>query len=779
VDKDVQLSLFYNFPELSIIFKKVRIYEPDTSVKTPFSTINKIALSFNLIDVWKGNYTISRLSLQDGNVYLKTNASGEHNFTIIKDDSTSDSKDFSIESIFLKNIDFRYDLENKNQHYAFYIYNNTAQLSFENDRYDIHSMGDLVSKEITLDSISYLLDKNIQSITHLTYHTDKELFEIHPSELKIEKGSYTIQGSVDNRLSTLDLNFKGNKNELQTITSLLPKQYATSINQYHINGSIYFEGSIKGVLSDKAVPSIRFQFGMDNATVQHPSLKGQIKNASFKGSYSNGSKQHPSTSSILIQNISASFDNEKINGFFEYSNFVDPSIRFELKGILHFSWISLFLPNETFKSSSGNLHVNILGDGRLKDLEKVSTFDRFNSQGDISFQDIRLDLTHYPNPIRIESGDCTFNKNDVAASDVQLEIGHSKMKLNGLFKNLIGKIIHPERPMYIQADLVAENIYANELLFSEERNKSNSNENFLLPSFKEYKVEIDLKAKTIEYQKFKASSISSKIKWSYPYLEFSESNMLFCGGKYSGNNTVKVISEKLLEIKSDSKIEKMFIDSLFYVFDNFSQDFITQKHLKGQISSDISLIFQLDNQLNIASSSLVCDADITIQNGELIQFEPLIKIQKFVDGSQINHVKFSELKNHILIFNETVQLPEMKIKSNIGEMSISGTHTFNNQINYYIGYPMKNIKKEKLDPDATFGAIRPSDKGEMTLFLIIKGTTDDFSITYDTKKVKEKILTDIKKEKEELIQIFKKKEIDKTTTQQTQQQENPEYFDFD
>ncbi len=103
-------------------------------------------------------------------------------------------------------------------------------------------------------------------------------------------------------------------------------------------------------------------------------------------------------------------------------------------------------------------------------------------------------------------------------------------------------------------------------------------------------------------------------------------------------------------------------------------------------------------------------------------------------------------------------------------MSISGTHTFDNQINYYIGYPLKNIKKEKMDPDASFGAIRPSDRGEMTLFLIVKGTTDNFTITYDTKKVKEKIISDIKKEKDELIQLFKKKDDDKINTQQTQQQ---------
>jgi hypothetical protein len=427
----------------------------------------------------------------------------------------------------------------------------------------------------------------------------------------------------------------------------------------------------------------------------------------------------------------------------------------------------------------GSLHVDIKGDGRLEALNKKSTIDQFNSEGDIDIQALDFKLKNYDNRITVKNGHLTFNKNDVAAQDINITIGKTQMSVHGLFKNLIGKIIHPERTMFIQVIVDADQIYGNELMRSDARKQESSNESFLLPQFKDYIMEIELNANSIEYNKFKAGKVNSRISWSYPYLEFRKSSMKFCGGNYQGNTTVKVLNEKLVEIKSDSKIQNMHLDSVFYVFDNFSQSFITQKHLKGQITSDISFIMQLDNKLNIPQESLVCDADIIITNGELIQFEPLNKISKFVDGTHLNHVKFSELKNHILIYNQIIQIPEMKIKSNIGEMSISGSHTFDNHINYYIGYPLKNIKKEKLDPDATFGAIRTSEHGEMKLFLIVKGTTDNFSITYDTKKVKEKIITDIKKEKDELIQLFKKKDEDKINTQQNQQQSDPEYFDFD
>lgn len=778
VDKDVQLSLLYYFPELSIIFKEVRIYEPDNQLQQPFSTIGKIAISFNLWDLWNGNYIIKRLTLENGKIHLRTNSDGTHNFTIIKDDTTSEAKDFAIEHISLKNIDFSYDLLNSNQRYAFYIYNNSAQLSYDGNRYDIKSQGKWLSNGIEINGTTFLNQKNIHPQAHLSYFTDNQSLQILPSTLQVENGKYSISGSWENQLNKINLNFTGEKSDLPTLTALLPASYTSKLNTYQLNGNIYFNGKINGVINESQQPLIEISFGMDQATIQHHELKSQIKNASFKGFYTNGDKHSLETSELKIENIQASLNNEQVQGNFNYINFNDPSIKFNLQGTLNLSWLSLFFPQGTFEFTSGSILADIEGHGRLSDLNKKSTFDRFNSQGDIDFQSLDFKLRSYDNRILVKTGHLTFNNNDVAARDLTISIGKTNMTVHGLFKNLIGKLFHPEKPMYIQANIEADNIYGNELMRSSVRKNETSNENFLLPQFKDYIMEIELQANSIQYNKFNANKVNTRVSWSYPYLEFRNSSMKFCGGNYQGNTIVKTLNEKLLEIKSDSKIQNMHMDSVFYVFDDFSQNFITQKHLKGHITSDISFIMQLDNKLSIPKESLVCDADITITNGELNQFEPLNKISKFVDGTYLNNVKFSELKNHILIFNETIQIPEMKIKANIGELSISGSHTFDNQINYYIGYPLKNIKKEKLDPDATFGAIRPSDRGEMTLFLIIKGTTDNFTITYDTKKVKEKIISDIKKEKDELIQLFKKKDDDKINTQQTQQQSDPEYFDF-
>ncbi|HSY61949.1 MAG TPA: hypothetical protein VK796_08745, partial [Cytophaga sp.] len=68
---------------------------------------------------------------------------------------------------------------------------------------------------------------------------------------------------------------------------------------------------------------------------------------------------------------------------------------------------------------------------------------------------------------------------------------------------------------------------------------------------------------------------------------------------------------------------------------------------------------------------------------------------------------------------------------------------------------------------------------EMKIFLIIQGTTSDFKITYDKKKVGEKIKADLQKEKNELKNLFRKKESDEEHIRKTQQLQEQEYFDFE
>ncbi len=778
VSKKIDISIFEKFPELSVGFHDVKCYEPTTTKPTLFASLEEITITFDLLEVWNGRYRIDKLYLIKGYIHLRTDLDGKHNFMIFKKDTSSKdvNADFSISYIQLNKIEFIYDNRPSGHIYQTYIKDADAGLSVAKSLYTIRLAGDIHSDYFTVKEHTFFQNKELKIASNIIYNATSELLSIAPSTLQIQGVNFEIKGLYDIKKSEININFNANKNSIDKFTSLLPSSFAKNIQEYQSSGNVYFDGTIKGDMSDGENPAIKVSFGFDNATFYHPGYKQKITDASLTGLFSNGEKHDLSTTSLRLSNIKLKSEGKSVDGYFYMSNFDNPYIDFHLKGGVVLNNVLRFIPNHKLEQASGDIDFDIEFKGYVNDLKSRKGYSRIQTTGDLTFKNIKTKIASYPHVISIEEASCIFTKNDISIDNMHLAVGKNEVVLTGIFRNLIGKLIFPNQSVYVQADLEMGNIFLEEILMSNTRNKKSSNQDFIMPALKDFKLDLNLNAKSMNYQKLHARKIETKIDWDYPYLNFTNTRLSFCNGLCTGKTSMKVLSEKVIEINTDSKIKSMDIDSLFYVFENFSQDFITNKNLKGKITTDVSLILQLDNHLTILPSSIVCDADITIQNGELNNFEALQRVARFLDADDLNNIKFTEIKNHFLIYNEEIQIPDMTIVSTAGEISFSGTHTFDGHIEYHVAYPIKNLKKEKIDSDAAFGALRADAKGEMKLFLIVQGTTSDFKISYDKKKTSEKIKADLQKEKNELKALFKKKEEDLEDIKQNQ---DPEYFDFD
>lgn len=133
-------------------------------------------------------------------------------------------------------------------------------------------------------------------------------------------------------------------------------------------------------------------------------------------------------------------------------------------------------------------------------------------------------------------------------------------------------------------------------------------------------------------------------------------------------------------------------------------------------------------------------------------------LDKYLDDEDLNNLRFADLKNEIHIENKTIYIPQMEIKSNVTVLQLSGTHAFDQQINYRVVAPLRN--KKKINITEAGSALEELD-GRTKVFLKITGTTDNYKVQYDTEAVRKKIASDLKKEVKELKDAFKLKGLKK------------------
>ena len=120
----------------------------------------------------------------------------------------------------------------------------------------------------------------------------------------------------------------------------------------------------------------------------------------------------------------------------------------------------------------------------------------------------------------------------------------------------------------------------------------------------------------------------------------------------------------------------------------------------------------------------------------------------------------------------------MEIKSSALSVFISGTHSFNNDIDYQIKLLLselisKKARKRNTNLDKQL-LIEDDGLGRTTLYLKMDGTVDNPNIYFDKIKIKEKIKSEVKKESNEIKTIIKEDILNqKTDSTKTEKEKKP------
>ena len=136
-------------------------------------------------------------------------------------------------------------------------------------------------------------------------------------------------------------------------------------------------------------------------------------------------------------------------------------------------------------------------------------------------------------------------------------------------------------------------------------------------------------------------------------------------------------------------------------------------------------------------ASMKAQADISISNGELIQFDPMLRLSKYIDVDELRHIRFKTLENVIHIDDRKVIIPEMAIHSTAFNIAVSGTHHFDNQFDYRMKVLLSEVlfnKARKKRNEIDEFIMEENEKDKTTIPLIISGTPDNYEVKFDRKK---------------------------------------------
>lgn len=768
----IDISAWTDFPNLAIEFSDV--YVEDSHPGTyPLLTAEKISFFLNPIEVWRGNYSIKGLRIQKSETHLKINESGISNYIILKaNPEKGKGIEFDLHNVHLFDAKVSYKDISRNQDHLFHSEKLTASFRANNDLYYIAATGQVKIEKIGIQSNEFLKMKKFGLEADLVYNNKEKNLLINPSLLTLHKAQFDIKGEYQFKDKNLiDIHCDGKNTDIQTLLSLMPGHISERLSQYESDGDVYFGLDLKGEISKRQSPFLSVRFGCNKATLFHPDYQSRIENANLEGSFASPSLNNLSEAVLYLKNMSGMLNGRPFQADLAIRNLVNPYVSFVFKGDLDAASLVNFYPIKEIKQLSGEIGIDISLEGKTELLKRKATAQQVKTSGSMDMR--HLDF-HYGEPgTKFEdlNGILQFNNNDLALSNVRGKIENSDFILNGFFKNIITFLLFENQPIGIETDLKAELIDLDQLLEIGFGREGSPDYSFSISPHLYLNFNCDVKS--MRYKRFKPTRITGNLLIKNQAAVARNIGFHAMGGSLQLNGIADAKNNKAIDVVASFKVNGVHLDSTFYVFENFKQDFIKDNHLKGQAYADVDLEMSLNEKLKLFSETLVANINTTIKNGELNHFEPLHKLNKYLDDDGLNRLRFANLANDIHIENKTVYIPQMEVSSNVTTIQISGTHTFDQRIDYRVIAPLRNRKK--IDPDEAFGAIEDTGSGKSKLFLKITGTSHDYKIAYDKEAVKKKIVNDLKKEVIELKEAFKLKGARKKKELEL---ETEDYFDW-
>jgi hypothetical protein len=769
--KDIDLTIIRTFPDCSIEFKNVLMMEA-LPVKKRDTLIyaSRLNLHFNIRDLWNKNYTIRKIRLDKAVFKPVILKDGRTNYIFWKNtqNSDNDSLSFRLEDITIRNSKITYiDKQNKFKTVTT-IKNLNFSGAFGSVAYDMSSEGELLINEIVAGGNSMMKNKLMKFNTSLL--VSENVYSLKKASLLLNKMDLELSGNFKYKdsLQAMNLKFNAPEVDIASLLSLLPNEYKERTNEYESSGNFFVSGIIK--YSGSNGYSINSKLGINNGTITYKTNGTSLREVNLNGSF----KYSDKLTQLHLNNFSLRLKNDTIKGNCDILDFKNPFVKFSANAAIDLKDLLDFWPIDTITSLNGRMKLLADVEGFFHDMKGRSFSEKVKAKLSASVNNLEARFKHDNKIYAVQSVYVSAIDGEFSVRDLKLRRGKSDMLIQGKIPGFIAYLFNTNSPLTITGNLSSEYLSLDDFIADSE-SSATTNDAPLLP--KDVTFSFDAKIDKFSFGKFNATNIRGDLEMKSQKAFANDVKFETMEG-FATINAFADNSKNKLNLTLQAEVQSINIARLFSEMNNFGQETLKDDNLKGVASASIDFSGQWSNSLVSDPGAIKTKSEIVIERGELNDFKPLLSLSKFIDINELKRIRFQKLQGNINIENSIISIPKTTIKNSALNIELSGTHTFNNEIDYHIRLLLSELlAKKSRKNDEEFGPIEKDQENTRSLYLLMTGTVDKPVIKYDRQGLKNKVRTDIKQEKQNMKALLKEEFgfFKKDTSTQRSKKESQEF----
>lgn len=670
-----------------------------------------IDVSLNVLSLIVGNVNINQIAINDASIYLYTDSTGYSNTSIFKkkkavEDKESKSPDLAVKKIDFNRVSLIIDNQKRHKLFNFNINQIQGRMQYPDSGWTgkIKLKTQVNSFAFNTRKGSFLKDKSLEGTLSAHYSRDMDAVILDPEVLKIGGHPFKIGAKIELDKSAFAISIAVDDILFKDVAMLLSPNISSKLLKFGIEKPIDIRGNIVDDGSGKfGDPLIKVGITVRDNVISIPA--GQLTSANFDGSFTNqdtvGGIIGDENSAIKFHRLTAKYYNAPLKiDTFTVTNLSRPIATGLVTSQFPLTNLNNSLGTQDFEFKQGT------ADLRLYCKADIDNF-RFTKpvvSGKINIAN--ADILYIPRKLHLVKSalNINFNQNDLSIQNGRFQLGKSILNVSCSIENFAKLYYTDPDKILVNLKMHSPQLYLNEFLpfLGPRTTKKSSSSNSMKAASKQLsnvlelsKMNMNLRVDKAIYEKFLAKNLIADISLRGEGIYFNKISVAHAGGTLSLNGSV-IQQPGSNSFKINSKISHVSVKDFFYSFDNFGQKTITNKNLKGYLSSTVNIAGKISHSAKILPRSINGKVVFNLSNAALVNFEPMVKVGKFAFANRnLSNVEIKNLDGTLNIRGDKVDISPMQINSSAMNFNVKGIYALGTGTNVELDIPLRNPKGDE------------------------------------------------------------------------------------
>ena len=715
--EDVHLSMFKNFPNLSVSLENVVISKQETDTRDTLINIPLFEASVNLRSLISGKeIIINNILLKDCDFMPKVNVDGKANWDIMVPSDTTEVKTeetptetteesgsetaIAFNNIEVRNLMLNYQDEQAQMFARIDAVNMALQGNFSETNTILNVLLELKNIYLRQGKSVWVNNTDFNWQAEIGANLKELQFDIKKNDMSLNDLKLDLTGNIDidDDKYTMDLNLNAPDTKFESLLALIPKDFQKEIEGVKTSGEFQLSLSAKGEYYENHLPTFDLRFNILNANLKYPDLPESVEKINLKLAVTNPGGPIAQTRADL-STLTFTVANNPFNMNLLVVNPDDPTLKGGMKGIINFESLKKALPLKDI-TLNGILTTDLSFDGKYQYIEKEQ-YEKFIAKGNIILKDLLLVNAEFPEGISIPQGSVTITPAQLNLKQLQAKVFSSDFTLQGNISNYLPYVFKNET-LKGNFSLHSNRINLNEFIIAQAKaarqtksdttarasadsialtNKPTAAEGALeIP--KNIDVQFTSNISTILFDNLTIRNVKGQISLDNAVATLKNLSMDMLEGKMVMNGQYNTANPKIPTVDFKLNISDFDIHAAYEAFTFLRKSIPVAMNCSGQVSAAMNFSSALDKEMSPVMTTANGGGYLE-SKGILINDNPAMnQLASVMKNDELSRLSISKLKIDFKLENGNIIVEPFKTSFAGNPVTIYGNQTVDGQLDY-------------------------------------------------------------------------------------------------